>query len=121
MATRQRLMAAGMQALNANHLGQDTLSTIAGAGTAQTDATAIASTFTIISTAPSNSGVVLKNAGSQPVNVIYNGGGNTLKVYPATGEKINNGTATTGAFSLTTLKTAIFVGTEGAWIGLLSA
>lgn len=121
MSTVQRLMAAGMQAINAGHLGQTTVSSIAAAGASAGNATAITSTFTYITTAASNTGVILKNAAAQPETVIYNGGLNAVKVYPATGEKINNGTATTGSFSLTNGKTAILVGTEGAWIGILSA
>jgi hypothetical protein len=121
MATVQRLMASGMQAMNASHLGQTSVSSIAAAGASAGNATAITSSFTYVTTAPSNTGVILKNAGGQPETVIYNGGANTLKVYPATSEKINNGTATTGALSVPTLKAAILVGNEGAWIGIVSA
>lgn len=121
MATKNRLMAAGMPATNAGHLGADLSSTIAAAGTTQGTATAVTGSFTIVSTTPANTGVVLKNAGGQPDTVVYNGGANTLKVYPATGEQINNGTATTGSLSVPTTKAAIFVSTEGAWIGVVSA
>lgn len=122
MASLNRLMASGLPALAANLLGENTTPvSIIGAGASAGNATAVTAPFTYVTTAASNTGIILKNAGNQPPNVIYNGGANTLKVYPATGEKINNGTATTGALSIPTTKAAILIGTENAWIGIVSA
>lgn len=122
MVAANRLMASGMQSLNANHLGVNASPvSIVGAGASAGNATLVSAPFTYVTSASANTGVILKNAGGQPTTAIYNGSLVTLKVYPATGEKINNGTASTGALSVPTLKSVILVGTENAWVGMVSA
>ncbi len=121
MPSVNRLMAAGMQSLNANHLGVNASpASIVGAGASAGNATLVAAPFTYVTSASANTGVILRNAGGQPTTAIYNGSLVTLKVYPATGEKINNGAAN-ASLSVPTLKSVILVGTENAWIGSVSA
>lgn len=121
MADVARLMALGMHAELAKEIAEPpSATTINGAGASAGNATAVTTAFTYVGTAAANTGVILKPAGNQPVTVVYNGGINTVKVYPATGEKINNGAAN-AAFSLTAAKSLILVGTEGAWIANMSA
>ncbi len=120
MALKTELMGAGNAPLSASMIGQDTAGTIAGAGTTQGTATAVVSNFTLISTAPSSSGVVLPTAaGAAPV-VIYNGGANTLKVY-GNGTQTINGIAGSTGFSVSTLKAAQFRAAGTGWIAILSA
>ncbi len=120
MALKTEFMGAGTAPLAAGMAGHDTAGTIAGAGTTQGTATAVVSNFTLISTAPSSSGVVLMTAaGAAPV-VIYNGGANTLKVY-GSGTQTINGIAGSTGFSVTTLKAAQFRAAGTGWIAILSA
>lgn len=121
MAQVTELMAHGIAAAPANNLGQTAVSTIAAAGASAGAATAIVSSFTVVSTTPSNAGVILKQARGQPETVVYNGGANTLKIYPATSEKINNQTASTGTLSVPTAKSAILIASGNQWIGIVSA
>ena len=80
----------------------------------------ITSTFTLISTAPASTGVLLKQAHGQPETVIYNGGSNTMKIYGNGTEKINNIAGSTG-ISLPSTKGAILVADGNQWIGIISA
>lgn len=120
MALKSELMAAGTPPLAAGMVGSDTVGTIAGAGTTQGTATAVVSNFTIISTAPSSSGVVLMSAAAAgPVN-IYNGGANTLKIY-GNGSQTINGIAGSTGVSLPTLKAAHLSAAGTGWIAVISA
>jgi hypothetical protein len=120
MTMATELMAAGEPAGVASQIGQGPVSTIAGAGTTQGTATAVVSSFTIISTAPSSSGVILKAAGAAPPQLIYNGGANTLKIY-GNGSNTINGIAGSTGVSLPTLKAAILVASGTGWIAVISA
>jgi len=52
---------------------------------------------------------------------VFNGSANTIKVWPASGYKINGGT-TDAALSLTTLKAATFTSLgNGNWVSVLTA
>jgi hypothetical protein len=118
MALKSDLMAMGMAGGLANRLGQDPVQTVAGAGTTQATATALVGNFTIVSTAPANSGVVVRPAGSQ--QVIYNGGANTLKVYGNGSDTINGIAGSTG-ISVPTLKSAVLIGGGSGSIAVISA
>lgn len=120
MALKTELMAAGLPAGAAGQIGQDAVGTIAGAGTTQGTATAVASTFTIISTAPSSSGVVLRTSAGSPDQLIYNGGANTLKIYGSGSQTINGIAGATG-ISLPTLKAARLTAAGTGWIAVVSA
>ena len=120
MALATELMAAGAAAGLAKQIGQGAVSTIAGAGTTQGGATAIVSSFTIISTAPSSSGVVLGVAGGAPPQMIYNAGANTLKVY-GNGSNTINGIAGSTGVSVATLKALILVSSGTGWIAVGTA
>ena len=117
MATATELMAAGMPAGLANMEGQDPVSTINAAGTTQATATSVVSSFTIVATTVSSSGVVLMSANAQPVTAIYNKGANTLKVY-ANGSETINGIAGSTGVSVATAKGIILVASNNAWISV---
>src|SRR6185312_8256237 len=120
MATVAELMAGSAPAALAARLGQSPAATLAATGSTQADAAAITSSFTLISTAPASTGVLLKQANGQPVTVIYNGGANTMKIDTDTTEKINNIAGSTG-ISVPTAKGAILIADGNQWIGIVSA
>lgn len=112
----------GLPSQLANVLGGEEATGLSGAGTSsQSAATPISNGLNVFSTVASNSGARLPKASEGSIIVIVNGGANALLVYPATGEKINNGTATTGSFSVTNAKNAIFVAFNGQWGAVLGA
>lgn len=122
MSLKSELMALGIQPGAANQLGVDTPNTaLTGAGTVSTDALLLTSGVSQFTTVASGSGARLPPAAGQGPFLIVNGGANALLVYPASGEKINYGTATTGTFSVTNAKTALFYPIGSGWIGILSA
>ena len=67
--------------------------TVSAAGSTQGTATALTKTYNIISTASANQGVVLPSAAAGLVINLYNVSGNTIKVYPASTETIDGGSA----------------------------
>ncbi len=120
MSLKTELMAAGMPGLQAAQVGFDAVQTVAGAGTNQATATVLAGNFTIVSTAPSGTGVLLRSAGGRGDQVIYNGGANTLKVYGNGTDTINGIAGSTGV-SVLTLKSAVFKSAGTGSISIISA
>jgi hypothetical protein len=120
MALKSELMAAGMPARMANEVGFDAVQTVVGAGTNQATATVLTGNFTIVSTAPSGTGVLLKSAGAHGPQIIYNGGANTLKVYGNGTETINGIAGSTG-ISVLTLKSALIMSAGTGSISIISA
>lgn len=122
MSLKAELMASGIAAGAASQLGVDTPNTaLTGAGTVSTDALLLTSGVSQFSTVASGSGARLPPAAGQGPFLVVNGGSNPLLVYPASGEKINYATATTGSFSVTNAKTATFFPIGSGWIANLSA
>lgn len=99
----------------ANVLGGSETTGLTATGSAQTDALPISNGLNVFSTVSLSTGARLPKASDGSIVIVVNGGANALAVYPATGEKINNGTATTGSFSVTNAKNAIFVAFNGQW------
>lgn len=122
MATVNSLMALGMPGNLAMHVGNDPTASIAAAGTNQATGTAMNSSFQIVTTTPSGTGVVLFGANRKNIVAVYNGGLATLKVYgnATTADTINGIVGTTG-LSVPTLKAAILVSAANGWIGIVSA
>lgn len=70
------------------------VSSIAAAGSAQGDATAVASAINTVSAADGTKGVILPAAKAGLVVEVYNEhASNGLKIYPASGDDINDGTS----------------------------
>lgn len=82
--------------------------TVAGAGTVQGDAAAIAAGFTLVSGADATVGVKLPAAAAGVVCVVKNNAAAALKVWPDTDDAIN-AIAANGNFSMTNLTSCIFV------------
>jgi hypothetical protein len=121
MANSSELMGLGTPPLVAQMLGFGTVSgTLTAAGTTSADALQLTNGVNLFGTVASGAGAKLPPAsGAGPVAVI-NGGANAVLMYPATGEQINNGTATTGTYSVANAKTAIFFPAGNRWIATLS-
>jgi hypothetical protein len=81
--------------ITGNATGNLTLpvATVAAAGTTQANAAAITAGFTYVTGADDTKGVRLPAAVAGTVVIIKVGPGADLKVYPATGDKINDATA----------------------------
>lgn len=84
--------------------------TVAAAGSSQTDAAQVAGGFTLVSAADDTKGVKLPAAAAGRICIIKNNvSAKTLKIYPATGDKINGGTATTGSYDIAGLTSTLLV------------
>ena len=66
---------------------------ISAAGTTQGDATALAKTQNIVTTATANQGVKLPTAAAGLLYTVINGTSVSIKLYPNTSETINSGTS----------------------------
>jgi hypothetical protein len=84
--------------------------TVAAAGSTQTDAAQLAGGFTLVSAANDAKGVKLPAAVAGRICIVKNNvSAKNLLVYPATSDKINGGTATTGSLTLAGLTAAMFI------------
>lgn len=91
-------------------------------GTLQSDALQLTASINQITTAAASSGVKLyasPAAGSW--QVVYNGGANSVKVYPQTSGTINGLAANTGMLLATKTACKFYAPTSTAWVGILSA
>ncbi len=89
--------------------------TVTAAGSTQGTATALTKTYNIVSTATANQGVILPAATAGLVINVFNISGNTIKVYPASTETIDGGSAN-AAVELVTANGTELVGTgTGSW------
>jgi hypothetical protein len=86
-------MAMGMPAAQARVLGFDPPTTFNAAGTVQGTATLLTANHAVITTASSNTGVILADA--QQMYYIQTTGGQTAKVYPPSGASFSGQTANT--------------------------
>lgn len=95
---------------------------VTAAGTTQATATLLINGLNGIKTAAANSGVILTpNNLTSDCQVVFNGGANSLTVYPPVGSQINSLTANTG-MSLAPNTGCIFWWLTGTQIiGVLSA
>lgn len=84
-----------IEVLPAQSLGSDANSagTVAATGSTQGDAAAITTRVTAVTAGDDTKGVVLPTAIPGDQRVILNSGSAGLKIYPATADKINNGSA----------------------------
>ena len=89
--------------------------TVSAAGSTQGTATALTKTYNIVSTASANQGVILPSAAAGLVINLYNVSGNTIKVYPASTETIDGGSAN-APIEVVTANGAELVGVStGGW------
>ena len=82
MALASDIMLGGFSAMSARAIGGQVKTGIAAAGTIITDATDLSHSINVISTAAANSGVQLAPMNVGESMIVYNGGANSVKVYP---------------------------------------
>jgi hypothetical protein len=120
MATADKLVKSGIWPDQAKQLAVgDGKTALTAAGSAQTDALALTADVSKIGTAAASTGVILRKAiGMQ---VVYNGGAQTVAVYPPLTGTINSGAAN-AAFNVATTKSACFYSHDGVtFVANLSA
>lgn len=122
MAQAFKLMATGMPAFQAAAVGGDVQTGVTAVGASQATAFALGAAITAISTAAASTGVILPSgaaAGDQLT--VYNGGANSVTVYPPVGGTINNLSANTG-LAVATLKSGVYTCVSAlTWFSNLSA
>lgn len=121
MALFEEMMGGGLSAGQATAINGQTTLTASAAGSSQTDATLIKTSNTVFSTVGSGAGAILPATTVPGSCLVYNGGLNTLTIYPNTGSKINNGSTNSGV-SLATNTAMLFIRLSTTqWIAFLSA
>ena len=115
MPNATSLMQTGLPHELAKLLGGAISTGVSGAGTSsQSAATLVECGLVVVSTAAANSGIRLPPASQGSITLVVNGGASTLTVYPATSEKINNGSANAGV-SVTNAKNGLFIPFGNQW------
>ena len=117
-----KVFGAGIPGLAVQALCQDALTGISAAGTTQGTATALTNAVNFISTVTANTGVILPaNSTAGDSVFIYNGGANSLKVYPTSGASINQLSANASVTLATNTGLILFCGSTTQWGAVLSA
>ena len=84
-----KLFGSGLDSLKVASIGQDVATGIVAAGTTQGTATALTNTLNGLGTVASSTGVILYAGSAGDCQIVYNGGTNSVKVYPPVGANIN--------------------------------
>src|SRR3990167_414043 len=110
------------QVLSANGIKLSAANGLTATGTTQSDALQLTSVINRVTTTASGTGVKLFSAAvAGDVQIVYNGGANTLKVYPQTSGTINQLAANASITLATNTTCVFFAATSGIWVGVLSA
>ena len=120
MPTSSELIGLGLPPALANALGTEIATAQSAAGTTQATATLLTAPVVMVTTCAANAGMRLPNASAQPNYTVTNAGAGIMKVYPATGETLNNATANS-PLMLPVTKTALFVSYGSGWAAIVSA
>ncbi len=88
-------------------LGYSLSPAITAAGTTQATAATLENEWSVVTSTPAGSGVILNNFGAGTAQTVFNKGGNTLKVYPFIGGNFDGG-ATNAPYSLANNKSQTF-------------
>ena len=100
MALASDIMLGGFSAGSARAIGGQVETGISAAGTVITDATDLDKSINVVGTAAASSGVQLPVMNVGESMIVYNGGANTLKVYPGSTSIAINQITAGGAHSL---------------------
>lgn len=85
-----KVLGAGLSPFAVSAMCTDAKTGISAAGTTQGTATGLTNAVNYVGTVAANSGVILSSsAAAGDCQVVFNGGANTLKIYPDTGAQIN--------------------------------
>lgn len=121
MALANKVMGGGFSAGQAKALCGGVAGSVSAAGTTQGTATALTASVNYITTAAASSGVILPNCEIGDSVKVYNGGANTLTIYPPTSGKINSASTNAGISLATNTMIELTKLTATQWGGILSA
>ena len=122
MATAVDIMKGGFSAGSAKAINGQIAPTVSAAGTVISDATNLAASINVVTTAAASSGVQLQNGEIGDEVEILNLGANAVTVYPdTTSNRINALSAGTGFLLATNTAVKLRKYTTLRWIGYLSA
>lgn len=117
----KQMMGGGTSFGQAQAMNGSVATAISAAGTTQGTATTLNAAVNVIGTAAASSGVILPSCEVSDQVWVYNGGANTLTVYPDSSSQIN-AVAVNSGVSLATNTAMLFKRiTSTRWIGILSA
>ncbi len=108
MAKFSMLGAASLDPVASFAVVGDTATALTATGNSQATALSLPAVNNFVSTAAASTGVILPVGSAGDVVFVYNGGANSLTVYPPVGGTINNLSANTG-LALATLKSGYYV------------
>lgn len=119
MAIPSRVLASGNSPLSTTSICGDGATALTAAGTTTADALQLSACYNSISTTASSTGVKLPPTEVGAMVVVYNGGAQTLTVYPATGSTIN---AAATSLSVTATTRVLLVATSATtWVSIAGA
>lgn len=118
MAIQQRLMGSGLAPQAAINIAGDVSSGLTATGTNQATALTLTSAINEFTTVASSTGALLPPMSPGDAVYVYNGGSNTLSVYPQGTNTIANGSAS-AAFSVGTNKGCYFIQVSSTRAGVL--
>lgn len=98
----------GLSAVAQQGIGGTVATGISAAGSTQATATVLTSDVSFISTATASTGVLLPVGEPSKTMTVFNGGANTMSIYPPVGGTINGGSVN-AAVTVATLKGADLV------------
>lgn len=108
MAQAFKIVQSGLASNPALAIVGDVATGLTATGNSQGTALSLGATINFVSTAAASTGVLLPNGSAGDRVTVYNGGANSLTVYPPAGAQINNLSANTG-LALATLKSGDYV------------
>ena len=122
MALALDIMKGGFSAGSARAIGGQVHPTVSAAGTSISDATDLAASINVVTTAAASSGVQLPNCEIGDSVEVLNLGANAVTIYPDTSSnRINSLTAGSGFLLGTSTAVMLRKYTSTRWIGYLSA
>jgi hypothetical protein len=107
MTTASKIIPGGISAVAASAIVGDITTGIVAAGSTQATATVLTTDINVVATTALSTGVLLPVGENSKSMTVFNGGANSLLVYPPVGGTINGASANAG-ITLATLKGARF-------------
>ena len=118
MAIPSRVQGSGMSGGATTSICGDVGNTLTAAGSSASDALALSTVFSRVSTTAASTGVKLPTAEAGAFLVVANDGANSLTVYPQTGATIDGASSV----AIATTKRRLFVGiSPTVWVSILGA
>ena len=118
MTIPSRVLASGNSPLSTQSICGAATTGLVATGSTAADALQLGTSWNIVATTASGTGVKMLPAENGTTNMVANDGAQTLTVYPATGSTIDGA----ASVSIATTKRRFFIGTSPTtWISILGA